>query len=157
MHDAMVQAAAYVLTARPHHGQVSFRRLIDKPDKASDVTMVLADTPFVRRPEDFASIPGSPAAYWLSPNECSRFFKRETAGSRSSKHRMCEWGSQRLGRLPIRPTLVGDPCGSDRSRTTLGALRQGGGVLTVLFGSTPCCRLGRQRKKAPKLCAIKRR
>ena len=37
MHDAMVEAAAYVLAARPHHGQASFRRLLDKTDKASEV------------------------------------------------------------------------------------------------------------------------
>ena len=64
MHDAMVQAAAYVLAAQPHHGEASFRRLVDKPDKASAV-YERADAPFVRRPEDFTRIPGSPAAYWL--------------------------------------------------------------------------------------------
>ena len=73
MHDAMVEAAAYVLTARPHRGQAAFRRLLDKPDKATEVYQG-TDEPFLRHPDDFAHIPGSPAAYWLS-SELLEIFK----------------------------------------------------------------------------------
>ncbi|MDQ4145723.1 MAG: BREX-1 system adenine-specific DNA-methyltransferase PglX [Actinomycetota bacterium] len=66
MHDAMVEAAAYVLSARPHHHEANFRRLLDEPDKASAVYGGTGDQ-FVRRPDDFVHVPGSSAAYWLSP------------------------------------------------------------------------------------------
>ena len=79
MHNAMVEAAAYVLTAQPHHGQASFRRLLDYSDKASAV-YDRADQPFVRRPDDFANIIGSPAAYWLSPHLFDIFRESGTSG-----------------------------------------------------------------------------
>jgi hypothetical protein len=65
MHEAMVEAAAYVLRGRPHHGEAVFRRLLDAKDKASATYTSIGDEVFVRRPDDFARIPGSPTAYWL--------------------------------------------------------------------------------------------
>jgi len=72
MHDAMVEAAAYVLAAQPHHGQATFRRLLDHPNKAAAV-YERDDPLFIRRPDDFAHIPESPTAYWLS-SELLRLF-----------------------------------------------------------------------------------
>jgi hypothetical protein len=66
MHDAMVEAAAYVLRARPHHGEAVFRRLLDAKDKAAATYAQAGDEVFVRRPDDFMRIPGAPAAYWLA-------------------------------------------------------------------------------------------
>lgn len=68
MHDAMVETAAYVLTARPHHGQAEFHRCLDYLDKSSAVYEGAHET-FFCRPEDFVHIPGSPAAYWLSADQ----------------------------------------------------------------------------------------
>jgi len=65
MHDALVQAAAYVLSAQPHHDQATFRRLLDERDKAAAVYNKSGKS-FVRRPDDFRCILGSPAAYWLT-------------------------------------------------------------------------------------------
>lgn len=73
MHDAMVEAAAYVLSAQPRHGKAKFRRLLDERDKASAV-YERADELYVRWPTDFVHIPESPAAYWLSP-ELLELFK----------------------------------------------------------------------------------
>jgi hypothetical protein len=80
MHDAMVEAAAYALAAEPHHHQASFRRLQDYPDKSSAVYEG-TDKPFVRRPDDFTHIPGSPAAYWLSPQLLDIFRETRTLNS----------------------------------------------------------------------------
>jgi Eco57I restriction-modification methylase len=77
MHDAMVEAAAYVLASEPHHRQASFRRLQGYQDKASAVYEG-TDRPFVRRPDDFTHIPGSPAAYWLSPQLLDIFRESRT-------------------------------------------------------------------------------
>jgi hypothetical protein len=66
MHDALVQAAAYVLSAQLHHDQATFRRLLDERDKPAAIYDGSGKS-FVRRPDDFTRIPGSPAAYWLSP------------------------------------------------------------------------------------------
>lgn len=77
MHNAMVEAAAYVLTAQPHHGQATFRRLLDHQNKALAVCEG-TDQLFIRRPDDFANIPESPAAYWLSL-ELLRFFETRPA------------------------------------------------------------------------------
>ena len=65
MHDAMVEAAAYIVRARPHHGGAVFRRLLEAKDKASATYAPAADDAFIRRPDDFMRIPGAPAAYWL--------------------------------------------------------------------------------------------
>lgn len=77
MHDAMVEAAAYILSARPHQGEASFLRLLDEPDKASAVYEG-EDEPFNRQPDDFGHIPGSPAAYWLSPQLLRVFQEHRT-------------------------------------------------------------------------------
>lgn len=81
MHDAMVEAAAYVLTAQPNHSQAAFRRLLDYPDKASAIHGV-RDRWFIRRPEEFGKIPGSPTAYWLS-SELLRLFETQPSLSRT--------------------------------------------------------------------------
>ena len=105
MHDAMVEAAAYVLTARPHRGQAAFRRLLDKPDKATEVYQG-TDEPFLRNLDDFAHIPGSPAAYWLS-SELLEIFKSPPADRRGKR---CRAGrSADIRRLPVRAALVGSP------------------------------------------------
>lgn len=66
MHGAMVEAAAYVLSARVHHGEAAFTRLIDTVDKSSALLGEKGQT-FVRKPEDFTHLPGSPMGYWISP------------------------------------------------------------------------------------------
>lgn len=67
MHSAMVEAAAYVLGARPHHGEAVFRRLLEVEDKAAHAYAPAGHETFMRRPDVFAGIPGAPAAYWLDP------------------------------------------------------------------------------------------
>jgi hypothetical protein len=66
MHGAMVEAAAYVLSAGATRTTASFRRLLDEPDKAAAVYDAAGEV-FVRAPGDFSYIPGAPIAYWLPP------------------------------------------------------------------------------------------
>ena len=75
MHGAMVEAACYVAAASPHREQATFRRLLDAPDKAAAVYDGHGDS-FIRRPTDFAAVPGSPAAYWVAPELLEVFRSR---------------------------------------------------------------------------------
>jgi hypothetical protein len=72
MHDAMVQAAAYVLQRESHNHAAVFRRLLNQADKAA---AVYNDTgpAFERYPKEFGAIPEQPAAYWLPESLLATF------------------------------------------------------------------------------------
>jgi hypothetical protein len=74
MHKAMVEAAAYSLSARTEPRQATFRRLIDESDKAT-ATYEGSGAEFCSSPGAFLDLPGSPTAYWLS-DEGLRLFSR---------------------------------------------------------------------------------
>jgi len=84
MHDAMVEASAYVLRAQLHHGEAVFRRLLDAKDKASATYKNPGEEVYIRRPDDFMCIPGAPAAYWLPLSLVELFEKFQTFDSISS-------------------------------------------------------------------------
>jgi hypothetical protein len=88
MHDAMVEAAAYVLGAHPHHRDSTFQRLLEVRDKASAVYEGGGEL-FVRRPDDFAHIPGSPAAYWLPPELLEIFQDQPALEGSEHEVRVC--------------------------------------------------------------------
>jgi hypothetical protein len=65
MHEAMVEAAAYVVHALPQDGAATFRRLLDEPDRSAAVYNGSGPV-FTWNPQDFLAIPEQPAAYWIS-------------------------------------------------------------------------------------------
>ncbi|WUJ74692.1 BREX-1 system adenine-specific DNA-methyltransferase PglX [Kribbella soli] len=90
MHEAMVEAAAYVLQARPHTGTAAFRRLLDEPDRAS---AIYAGTGLIyeREPHDFNAIPEQPVAYWLPDQLLTSF---SVAGALEGEGRLVRVGAQ---------------------------------------------------------------
>ena len=104
MHDAMVEAAAYVLSSQPHHRQASFRRILDYSDKAEAV-YERTDQPFVRRPEDFAlysrlasCVLASARTYCVSSRRCRRLMALTESMFAGAHMRVMIFGS---------PVLVG--------------------------------------------------
>jgi hypothetical protein len=80
MHEAMVEAAAYVLQRQPHDGTATFRRLLDEPDKATAVYNGTGPT-YQRQPNDFTAIPEQPTAYWASDSLLAMFIKESEPGA----------------------------------------------------------------------------
>lgn len=73
MHDAMVEAAAYVVGADPTATPAVFRRLLDQPDRDAAVRKLSSGDRFEVAPREFEAVPGAPAAYWPSPTIRSLF------------------------------------------------------------------------------------
>jgi hypothetical protein len=75
MHTAMVEAAAYVLSARRGSEEGAFWRLLDRPDKDAAVRAgPHAEDLHEVDPRRFLDIPGAPAAYWL-PTTLIKLFR----------------------------------------------------------------------------------
>jgi predicted RNA methylase len=77
MHDAMVEAAAYVIASGAENVDASFRRLVEVADKDAAVRSRAGET-WAKNPGDFRLIPEAPAAYWLRPELLELFRRAET-------------------------------------------------------------------------------
>ena len=80
MHGAMVEAAAYVIGSLPHRGDAVFRRLLEVAAKGPAIYDGLGET-YVRQPQQFADIPGGPAAYWIDDTLLEIFRTKPTLKS----------------------------------------------------------------------------